>query len=61
MSWMKNLGFVYSGIKGFSSRAIEGGAATVLDMPLNEKKALQSLTLKTIANDIGLMSVTLQR
>ena len=53
----------FSGIKGFSNRAIKGGAATVLDMPLNEKKALQSLTLKAIANDvvIGLMSATLER
>ncbi len=42
---------------------IDGGAAKVLDMPLNASKELQSLTLKTITNDvvIGLMSVTLQR
>ncbi|MEO6733462.1 MAG: DUF4450 domain-containing protein [Ferruginibacter sp.] len=53
----------YSGIKGFSSMAIEGGAATVLDMPLNASKGLKTLTVRTIANDvvIGLMSVTLQR
>ena len=53
----------YSSIKGFSNRAIEGGAATVLDMALNASKELQSLTVKTMANDvvIGLMSVTLQR
>lgn len=50
-------------IKGFSNRGIDGGAATVLDMPLNPAKELRSLRLKTIANDvvIGLMSVTLVR
>jgi len=50
-------------IKGFSNRGIDGGAATVLDMPLNSSKELKSLHLKTIANDvvIGLMSVTLAR
>ena len=53
----------YSAIKGFSNMAIEGGAATMLDMPLNASKELKSLTLQTLANDvvIGLMSVTLQR
>lgn len=42
---------------------IDGGAATVLDMPLNPSKTLKSITLKTIANDVvvGLMSVTLAR
>ena len=50
-------------IRGFSSRGIEGGAGTVLDVPLNPAKELKSLKLKTIANDviIGLMSVTLVR
>lgn len=50
-------------IKGFSNRGIDGGAATVLDIPLNASKELKSLRLKTIANDvvIGLMSVTLAR
>lgn len=40
---------------------IEGGAATVLDLPLNPNKTLKSLKLSTLANDviIGLMSVTL--
>ena len=53
----------YSTIKGFTNMAIDGGAATVLDMPLNKSKTLKSLTLKTLANDvvIGLISVTLQR
>ncbi len=47
----------------YNGKAIQGGAATVLDMPLNPAKTLKSLTLKTIANDvvIGLMSVTLAR
>ena len=53
----------YSTIKGFSNMAIDGGAATVLNMPLNAVKELESLTIKAIANDvvIGLMSATLQR
>ncbi len=40
---------------------IEGGMCTMLDLPLNPKKELKSLTLETIANEviIGLMSVTL--
>jgi hypothetical protein len=44
-------------------RDVSGGAATVLDLPLDPTRQLQSLTLRTIANDavIGLMSVTLQR
>lgn len=52
----------YSAIKGFSDMAIDGGAATVLDMPLNPSKKLKSLTLEAFANDvvIGLMSVTFQ-
>jgi hypothetical protein len=51
----------YASIKGFTDLAIPGGAATVLDMPLNKDKILKSLELKTEANDvvIGLMSVTL--
>ena len=53
----------YSAIKGFTNMAIDGGAATVLDMPLNPSKKLKSLTVETLANDvvIGLMSLTLQR
>ncbi|HMT72784.1 MAG TPA: DUF4450 domain-containing protein [Chitinophagaceae bacterium] len=55
--------FKYTGIKGFSNFAIDGGAATVLDMRLNKHKQLKNLVLKTVANDvvIGLMSVTLTR
>jgi hypothetical protein len=40
-----------------------GGAATVLDLALSPDKNLQSLTLRTLANDVvvGLMGVTLAR
>lgn len=50
-------------IRGFSNRGIDGGAATVLDMPLNPSKELKALRLRATANDvvIGLMSVTLAR
>ncbi len=42
---------------------IDGGAATVLDLPLNASKELKSLTVRTIANEVvtGLMSATLAR
>jgi hypothetical protein len=52
----------YQTIKGFTTTAIEGGAATILDIPLNASKKLKQLVLKTTANDviIGLMSVTLE-
>lgn len=55
--------YKYTGIKGFSNFAIDGGAATILDLRLNPNKQLKNLVLKTIANDvvIGLMSVTLVR
>lgn len=47
----------------YNGKSIDGGAATILDLPLNKNKKLKSLTLRTIANDvvIGLMSVTLAR
>ncbi|TDO99208.1 DUF4450 domain-containing protein [Flavobacterium sp. 245] len=50
-------------IKGFTNYGVDGGAATILDLPLDKNKTLKSLTLKAIANDvvIGLMSVTLIR
>ncbi|WP_205510560.1 DUF4450 domain-containing protein [Longitalea arenae] len=53
----------YTTIKGFSNMAIEGGAATILDMPLDPGKELKSISLHTHANDVvvGLMSVTLAR
>jgi hypothetical protein len=42
---------------------VNGGAATVLDLPLREERELQSLTVRTLANEvvIGLMAVTLKR
>lgn len=42
---------------------IEGGAASILDLPLNPEKELSSLSLETRTNDvvIGLMAITLQR
>ena len=42
---------------------VSGGAATVLDLPLDPAKELRSLTVRTLANDvvIGLMAVTLER
>jgi hypothetical protein len=53
----------YISIKGFSNRGVDGGAATVVDLPLDFLKELKSMELKTIANDviIGVMSLTLVR
>ncbi len=50
------------GIQGVYGREIPGGAAQMLKMPLDERKRLRSLTLRTLSNDIvvGLMAVTLQ-
>lgn len=50
-------------IKGFTNTAIDGGAATVLDMPLRPGKQLDKLVLRATARDVvvGLMSVTLLR
>ena len=49
-------------IQGVYGREIPGGAGLLLRMPLNSKKKLKSLTLRTLSNDvvIGLMAVTLQ-
>ena len=48
-------------IKGVYGREIPGGAAQLLHMPLNPRKKLRSLTVRTLSNDvvIGLMGVTL--
>ena len=42
---------------------IDGGAAILLDMPLNPKKKLRNLKLKVLSNEvvIGLMGITLQK
>ncbi len=43
------------------TKKIDGGAATLLDIPLNPSKKLKNLQLNTTANDVvvGLMAVTL--
>ncbi|MFV0566752.1 MAG: DUF4450 domain-containing protein [Flavobacteriaceae bacterium] len=53
----------FTPIKGFSDYGIDGGAATILDLPLNANKTLKTLEIKAVANDviIGLMSITLVR
>lgn len=45
------------------SREIDGGAAVLLEMPLDKNKPLSHLVLETLSNEvvIGLMGVTLQR
>ncbi len=50
----------YDTIKGFSNYIIDGGAATVYDLPLNHEKTLKNFHLKTLSNEsiIGLMGVT---
>lgn len=49
----------------FTSRAqnLPGGAATVLDLPLDPKRELRTLTVRALANDvvIGLMAASLER
>ena len=47
----------------YNGKVIDGGAATVLDMPLNKFKVLKELKLQAIANDvvIGIMAITLIR
>ncbi|SMO41524.1 protein of unknown function [Chryseobacterium rhizoplanae] len=51
----------YSEIKGVSSRAVEGGAATILDLPIDPNRELKSIKLSAVSNDvvIGLMSATI--
>ena len=53
----------YDTIKGYSNRAIDGGAATVLDLLLDKDKELDSFTIRTVANDvvIGIMAASLVR
>ena len=49
-------------IKGVYGREIPGGAAQMLRMPVDARKTLKSLTVRTLSNDvvIGLMGVTMQ-
>ena len=57
----RNLGSIIQ-LGGEYGREIPGGAGQMLEMPLNAQKRLQSLTIRTLSNDvvIGLMAVTLQ-
>jgi hypothetical protein len=52
-------------IAAFKGRggSVPGGAATVLDLPLESGKELKSLTVRALANEavIGLMAATLLR
>lgn len=50
----------YSSIKGFTDRQIDGGAATILDLPIDQNKELKSIKLTAVSNDvvIGMMSAT---
>lgn len=61
--WMGEAFEDYVAMGNFTKYAIDGGAATVLDLPLESEKELKHLRLKTTANDvvIGLMSLTLVR
>ncbi|QGZ41534.1 uncharacterized protein DUF4450 [Pseudoduganella flava] len=47
--------------KGAGRERIDGGAATVLEVPLDAAKTLRSVTVRSLANDvvIGVMAVTL--
>jgi hypothetical protein len=49
-------------VKGVYGRELPGGAAQMLSMPLNPRKKLKCLTVRSLSNDvvIGLMAVTLQ-
>lgn len=44
------------------SREVDGGAAVLLEMPLNKEKSLSHLVLETLSNEvvIGIMGITLQ-
>ncbi len=53
----------YDILRKNGTNKIEGGAASLLDLPLNPTKELKSLSLETKTNDlvIGIMAVTLKR
>lgn len=53
----------YPVLKKNGTNKLEGGAASLLDLPLNPDKELNSLRLHTLSNDlvIGLMALTLRR
>ncbi|MEC3875447.1 DUF4450 domain-containing protein [Chryseobacterium salviniae] len=50
----------YSSIKGFTDRQVDGGSATILDLPIDPNKELKSIKLTAVSNDvvIGMMSAT---
>ncbi len=50
-------------IVAYNGKMIEGGAATVLDLPLHSDKQLKEFKLQAVTNDvvIGLMAITLIR
>ncbi|MBW7674768.1 DUF4450 domain-containing protein [Chryseobacterium chendengshani] len=50
----------YSSIKGFTDRQVDGGSATILDLPIDANKELKSIKLSAVSNDviIGMMSAT---
>ncbi len=50
----------YSSIKGFTDRQVDGGAATILDLPIDPNKELKNIELTAVSNDviIGMMSAT---
>lgn len=56
----KNLGLKMSSGEPLT---IDGGLATLIDMPLNPSKELKNITLITTANEVitGLMAITLER
>jgi hypothetical protein len=51
----------YTKLKGFSDRMIDGGAATALNIQIDEHKKLKSLTVKATASEvvIGLMAASI--
>ncbi len=51
----------YTEIKGYTNRAVDGGAATILDLPLDSSKTLRSLQLVSETNDVvvGIIALTL--
>jgi hypothetical protein len=53
----------YNEIKGFTNRAVDGGAASILDLPLDYSRTLKSLEIVAETNDVvvGLMAATLLR
>lgn len=53
----------YSSIKGFTDRQVDGGSATIMDLPIDANKELKSIKLTAVSNDvvIGMMSATVLR